>query len=93
VHQRLGGQLQQKVDRVMARSVAYAFANSPDVMPYVRAHAQEMDETVTQAHINLYVNHYTKDLGPHGRGAVAYMLKKAQSLHPEIKLKEIFFVN
>jgi 1,4-dihydroxy-6-naphthoate synthase len=93
VHNRLDQQLQQKVDRVMARSVAYAFANTPDVMPYVRAHAQEMDESVMQAHINLYVNQYTKDLGPHGRKAVAHMLGKAQALHPEIDLKENFFVN
>ncbi len=93
VHNRLSSEIQQKVNRSLARSVAYAFNHKADVMPYVRAHAQEMDETVMQAHINLYVNQYTLDLGMPGRSAVYFLLNKAAEQDKSIRLKENFFVN
>jgi 1,4-dihydroxy-6-naphthoate synthase len=75
VHQRIEPEVQAKINRVMQRSVAYAQAHTADVMPYVRQHAQEMDPEVMQAHINLYVNEYTTDLGERGRAAVQFMLQ------------------
>ncbi len=66
-------ELQQKINRVLRRSVEYAFANTADVMPFVRAHAQEMEETVMLQHINLYVNDYTIDLGEKGLAAVNHL--------------------
>lgn len=67
-----------KVDRALRRSVQYAFEHTDDVMPFVRAHAQAMDDRVMQAHIDLYVNHYTLDLGPDGKKAVAEMMRIAR---------------
>ena len=67
----------QAIDRVMRRSVAYAFEHTPEVMPYVRAHAQAMDDAVMQAHIDLYVTDYTLDLGEKGRAAVRQMFRMA----------------
>lgn len=71
-------EIQQKVNRVMRRSVEYAFAHPADVMPFVRQYAQEMDESVMQAHIQLYVTHHTLDLGADGREAVRQMFRIAQ---------------
>jgi len=78
VRRNLPAEIQQKVNRVMRRSVEYAFANTDDVMPFVRQYAQEMDETVMRAHIDLYVTHYTIDLGENGRAAVRQMFQIAQ---------------
>jgi 1,4-dihydroxy-6-naphthoate synthase len=69
--------IRQKVNRVLRRSVEYAFAHPDASMPYVRAHAQEMEDAVMQAHINLYVNHYSVDLGPVGRRAVELLFQTA----------------
>lgn len=69
--------VQQKVNRVLRRSVEYAFAHPDDVMPYVRAHAQAMDDAVMRAHIGLYVTDYTVDLGAAGRQAVAELFRQA----------------
>ena len=55
--------VKQAVNRVMRRSVEYAFANRDASLPYVRAHAQEMSEEVMYQHIDLYVNEYLVDLG------------------------------
>ncbi len=70
-------ELQQKVNRVLQRSVAYAFANPNASMPYVRAHAQEMSDDVMQQHIALYVNSFSENLGQEGRNAVNLLFQKA----------------
>jgi 1,4-dihydroxy-6-naphthoate synthase len=71
-------ELQQKINRVLRRSVEYAFANTADVMPFVRTHAQEMQEAVMLQHIHLYVNDFTIDLGEKGRAAVTHLFAKAK---------------
>lgn len=70
--------LQQKIDRVLRRSVRYAFDHPTSVMPYVRAHAQAMEDAVMKAHIDLYVTAYTEDLGEKGREAVARLFEMAR---------------
>lgn len=69
---------QQKLNRVLRRSVEYAFAHPANVMPFVRRHAQEMDESVMRAHIDLYVTQHTIDLGDDGRAAVRHLFCMAQ---------------
>lgn len=71
-------EIQQKMNRVMRRSVEYAFAHPAAVMPFVRQHAQEMEERVMRAHIDLYVTDHTIDLGEAGRAAVQQMFQIAR---------------
>jgi len=66
----------QAVNRVMRRSVEYAFAHRDASLPYVRAHSQEMSEDVMYRHIDLYVNSYSIDLGVDGRDAVRGLLAR-----------------
>jgi 1,4-dihydroxy-6-naphthoate synthase len=68
------------MNRVLRRSVEFAFANRAASLPYVRAHAQEMSEEVMYKHIDLYVNGFSVDLGPEGRRAVEALFSKAQAL-------------
>jgi 1,4-dihydroxy-6-naphthoate synthase len=68
----------QKIDRVMRRSVEFAFANPESGDGYVKLHAQEMDDEVRKKHISLYVNQYSIDLGEKGRQAVETLFKKAE---------------
>lgn len=70
-------EIQNKMNRVMRRSVEYAFEHPADVMPFVRAHAQAMDEAVMRAHIDLYVTKFTVELGSEGRKAVEAMFRMA----------------
>ena len=71
--------VQQAVQRVVRRSVEYAFAHPAASMPYVRAHSQAMDDAVMQQHIALYVNEYSRDLGEVGTAAVDYMLNRVRA--------------
>ena len=52
-------------------SVAYAFAHPEASRPYVRAHSQEMSDAVCDAHIALYVNAHSLDIGAEGLQAMA----------------------
>jgi 1,4-dihydroxy-6-naphthoate synthase len=72
--------LQEKVERLIRKSVEYAFANPDASRNFVRAHAQEMSEEVMQKHIRLYVNDYSVDLGHVGRAAVKLLFGKAMEL-------------
>ncbi len=79
INRALPEDVQQKVNRVMRRSVEYAFANRSASLPFVRAHAQEMSEDVMYQHIDLYVNDYSVDLGREGRRAVEVLFERAHS--------------
>lgn len=71
-------EVQQKVNRVLRRSVEYAFAYPKESLPYIRAHAQEMEEEVMYQHIGLYVNEYSRALGEKGKAAVRRLFKQAR---------------
>jgi len=45
--------------------------------PYVLEHAQEMDPAVAEAHIALYVNGFTAELGEEGYAAIDALLGRA----------------
>jgi 1,4-dihydroxy-6-naphthoate synthase len=70
--------VKRAVNRVIRRSVEYAFAHREASLPYVRAHAQEMSEEVMYQHVDLYVNEYSIDLGPPGRRAVQVLFDRAR---------------
>jgi 1,4-dihydroxy-6-naphthoate synthase len=70
-------ELKQTVNRVIRRSVEYAFAHRDASLPFVRAHAQEMSEQVMYQHIDLYVNDYSIDLGAEGRRAIEILFSRA----------------
>jgi 1,4-dihydroxy-6-naphthoate synthase len=72
--------LQQKVNRLIRKSVESAFADPESPMPYVREHAQAMSEEVMKKHIDLYVNSFSMDLGQEGIKAVELMFSKAKEL-------------
>jgi 1,4-dihydroxy-6-naphthoate synthase len=59
------------------RSVDYAFAHPLASLEYVRAHSQELSDEVCRAHIDLYVNEFTRDLGDDGMAAVDALLARA----------------
>ena len=85
--------VKQAINRVLHRSVAYAKANPESVMPYVRQHAQAMEDAVMQAHIDLYVTDYTADLGKKGRETVQHMFQLALEKQIIPNYNKFFFIN
>jgi 1,4-dihydroxy-6-naphthoate synthase len=85
-------ELKQKVNRVIRKSVEYAFANPKSGLDFIRSHSQEMSEEVMYKHIELYVNKYSIDLGVEGRKAVSTLFEGAVKLDIIPEPKENLFL-
>ncbi|MES2809388.1 MAG: 1,4-dihydroxy-6-naphthoate synthase [Bacteroidota bacterium] len=83
--------VQHKINRVLRKSVEFAFANPKSGLDFIRQHAQEMSEEVMYKHIELYVNKYSVDLGDEGRKAINLLFDTAleKGIIPAIE-KDIF---
>ncbi len=66
-----------KVNRIIRRSLEYAYQNSMDAYDFVRENAQDMDSSVMNNHIKLYVNKFTINLGKDGKRAVTELYRIA----------------
>jgi 1,4-dihydroxy-6-naphthoate synthase len=87
----LGPALIEKVDRLIQASVAWSFDRYPEISDYIRAHAQEMDESVMRQHIDLYVNDFSRKLGTQGELAVQKLLEVYESLSPGAVIHQPIF--
>lgn len=74
----LGDAVLRQVDAALRESVRRARQYPDESAAYVGEHAQEMDPAVLRAHIDLYVNDFTEDLGDEGRRAVAGLFAAAE---------------
>lgn len=77
VKRSLEQEIQNKIDRVLHKSVLFAFENPESSMNYVKENAQEMADEVVQKHIQLYVNEYSINLGKKGFQAVKSLFNLA----------------
>jgi 1,4-dihydroxy-6-naphthoate synthase len=75
----LGDGVIAALDQALRASVAYAFDHPGAANGYIRAHSQEMSDEVCAAHIGLYVNDFTLDLGVEGEAAVTALLVRAEA--------------
>jgi 1,4-dihydroxy-6-naphthoate synthase len=70
VKRNLPQDVQHKVERVLRRSIEYAFANPMASREFVKQHAQELEDDVIDKHIALFVNDFSLSLGTEGRAAM-----------------------
>ena len=75
VSRSLDQKTQRTIDRVLRRSIAFAFENPSASAGFVRQYARELSEDVVRRHIELFVNAYSLDLGEEGRRAVVRLLE------------------
>ena len=75
-----------KVNRVLRRSLEYAYSDSFASYDFVSGNAREMESTVMNNHIKLFVNEFTLNLGCKGREAIVELFRYAGSkgVIPEI---------
>lgn len=78
IRKNLPSEVKLKVEKLIRKSIEFAFANPEASKEYVRCHSQEMEPSVIQSHINLYVNNYSVNLGVEGEKAVMKMYSIAR---------------
>ena len=71
-----------KIDKLIRKSIQYAFRNYPDLATYVKMNSIEMKESVMRKHIDLYVNDYSLDLGKNGKEAIHQLLNIYKTNNP-----------
>jgi 1,4-dihydroxy-6-naphthoate synthase len=79
VKRNIDKKIARKVDKLIKKSVEYAFGKYPLLPDYIKEHARELKEAVMRQHIELYVNDYSLGLGSQGRKAIAALYRQAAS--------------
>lgn len=64
-----------EVEAAIRASLDWSYAHEAEALALCRSHSQSMDESVLRSHIALYVNKFSRDLGPEGDKAVGYFLE------------------
>ncbi len=82
-----------KVNRILRKSIEYAFKNPDSPINYMKEHSQEMDKKVMMQHVDLYVNKYSIDLGEEGKNAITQMFNLAQEKGIFPKINNQLFVD
>jgi 1,4-dihydroxy-6-naphthoate synthase len=87
IKRELPEEVKQKVNRIIRRSVEYAFDHPESGMDFICSLSQEMSKEVINKHIELYVNKFSIDLGEIGRKAVHTFFEEAHKVGiiPETK--------
>ncbi len=70
----------QTLNNAVRSSLEYAYAHPLEPKAYIKQHALEMEESVMQAHIDLYVNDFSLDVGDAGQRAVETLFARAADL-------------
>ena len=78
VRKSLGNERVNKLNRILFRSIRYAFDHPEETMGFVRENAREMEDDVILKHIGLYVNDFSLSLGTTGRNAIAKLFEIAR---------------
>jgi 1,4-dihydroxy-6-naphthoate synthase len=77
INRKISDDVSQKVNRIIRRSLEYAYHDSFASYDFVAGNAKEMDSTVMNNHIKLYVNEFTLDLGAEGKVAINELFRIA----------------
>ncbi len=65
-------------EELLKKSILDSRSGSVETLPFIKEHAQEMDEEVLAKHIETFVNEYSLDLGPEGAAAVTKLEEMAR---------------
>ncbi len=76
----LGNEVIKNVETAIRKSVLWAQNHPDQCRNYIHQHAQELDDSVIQNHIELYVNNFSVDIDTEGRDAIETLLKKGHEV-------------
>jgi 1,4-dihydroxy-6-naphthoate synthase len=78
INRRIPTNIAMKVNRIIKRSLEYAYNDSLASYDFVRENAQEMDSAVMNKHIKMFVNKYALNLGREGKMAISELLRVSE---------------
>src|ERR1043165_1393655 len=72
----LGPETMKTISRLIKESIRYALAHRQDALTYALQYARDMDRSLADRFVGMYVNDWTLDYGPRGRAAVTKLLEE-----------------
>lgn len=73
----VGDETLATIQSVIRDSINYGFANREETLESMRQYAQEFEDKVLMAHVDLYVNDWTRELGVVGQEALDILHRRA----------------
>ncbi len=70
----------EALTEAVRESLRWAYAHDAEAFALCREYAQDLNPDVVRAHIGLYVNDFSEDVGPEGQAAVDFFLERQQEL-------------
>ena len=79
VRRDLGPELMHRISEYLKQSIRYSLAHRQEALQHALKYARDMDVTLADKFVGMYVNDWTLDYGPRGREAVSRLLDEAHS--------------
>jgi 1,4-dihydroxy-6-naphthoate synthase len=70
----LGDATIRQISRLLKESIRYSLAHRSEALDYALQYARDMDKSLADKFVGMYVNDWTLDYGPRGREAVRRLL-------------------
>lgn len=77
INRRIPRDIALKFNRILRKSIEYAHKHSNELQDFVSSNAREMDKSVINSHIGLYVNDFSLSIGQKGRKAITEIYRTA----------------
>jgi 1,4-dihydroxy-6-naphthoate synthase len=77
VRRDLGISTMVQISKLLKASIRYGLEHRQDALTYALKYARDMDRSLADKFVGMYVNDWTLDYGPRGRAAVAKLLQEA----------------
>jgi 1,4-dihydroxy-6-naphthoate synthase len=78
VRRDLGPDLMHRISEYLKQSIRYALDHRQEALQHALKYARDMDMSLADKFVGMYVNDWTLDYGPRGREAVRRLLDEAQ---------------
>jgi 1,4-dihydroxy-6-naphthoate synthase len=72
----LGPDLRRRVSRLLRESIQYGLAHRTDALSHAMQYGRDLDASLADRFVGMYVNHWTLDYGEPGRQAVRLLLRR-----------------
>jgi len=92
VRRDLGTDVILQISRLLKESIRYALAHRADALNYALRYARDMDRSLADKFVGMYVNDWTLDYGERGRAAVRRLLEEGHKAGVIPSLVQVEFV-
>lgn len=92
VRRDLGAETIQQISLLLKESIQYSLDHRSEALDYALQYARDMDKSLADKFVGMYVNEWTLDYGPRGRAAVRKLLEEGHKAGIIPKPVEVEFV-